>query len=134
MTVRDLGTAIIGGLTLALALHQRWMQADVHGQAVELAEAGAVVALSVSAIRELRRLGILVPITTASCGQTGLTYRDGRTGARIAAHPVHEGRAYQARSGVRRNGGIHSADMQRTFRAALVGEGLHLGHNVLVPG
>ena len=94
MTVRDLGIAITGGLTLALALRQRWMQADVHGQAVELADAVAVVALSVNAVRELRRLGILVPITTASCGQTGLAYRDGRTGARIAANPVHEGRAY----------------------------------------
>jgi salicylate hydroxylase len=133
MTARDLRIAIIGGgiggLTLALALRQRGMQADVYEQAAELAEIGAAVALSANATRELRRLGVLDPITAASCEPTELIYRDGRTGARIAAHPVHEGRAYQARFGAPYYG-IHRADLQRALSGALAGEGLHLGHRL----
>ena len=133
MTARDLRIAIIGGgiggLTLALALRQRGMRADVYEQAAELAEIGAAVALSANATRELRRLGVLDPITTASCEPTKLIYRDGRTGARIAAHPVRQGSAYQARFGAPYYG-IHRADLQRTLSGALAGEGLHLGHRL----
>ncbi len=49
----------IGGLTLAVALRQRGIEADVYEQAPELAEIGAAVALSANSNRELRRLGIL---------------------------------------------------------------------------
>jgi len=49
----------IGGLTLALALRQRGLEADVFEQAPELTEIGAAVALSANSTRELRRLGVL---------------------------------------------------------------------------
>ena len=119
----------IGGLTLALALRQRGMQADVYEQAAELAEIGAAVALSANSTRELRRLGVLDPIAAASCEPTELIYRDGRTGARVAAHPVRDGGAYQARFGAPYYG-IHRADLQRALSGALAGEGLHLGHRL----
>ena len=63
MSARALRFAIvgggIGGLTLALALRQRGMAAEVFEQAPELTEIGAAVALSANATRELRRLGLL---------------------------------------------------------------------------
>ena len=133
MTARDPRIAIvgggIGGLTLALALRQRGLRAEVYEQAAELAEIGAAVALSANATRELRRLGVLDPITAASCEPTELIYRDGRTGARVAAHPVRHGGAYQARFGAPYYG-IHRADLQRALSGALAGEGLHLGHRL----
>lgn len=129
MTARGLRIAIIGGLTLALVLRQRRMQADVYQQAAELAEAGAAVAMSADATWEPRRLGILDPITAASCEPTERISRDGHTGTRIAAHPVREGRAYRARFGAPRYG-IHRTDLQRALGGTLAGKGLHLGHRL----
>ena len=48
----------IGGLSLALALRERGLQADVFEQAPELTEIGAAIALSANAIREFARLGL----------------------------------------------------------------------------
>ena len=45
----------IGGLTLAVALRQRGIEADVYEQAPELTEIGAAIALSANSSRELRR-------------------------------------------------------------------------------
>ena len=133
MTARDPRIAVIGGgiggLTLALALRQRGLAATVYEQAAELAEIGAAVALSANATRELRRLGVLDPIAAASTELTELIYRDGRTGARVAAHPVRDGGAYQARFGAPYYG-IHRADLQRALSGALAGEGLHLAHRL----
>jgi len=56
----------IGGLTLAVALRQRGMEADVYEQAQELAEIGAAVALSANSTRELRRLGMGDALATVS--------------------------------------------------------------------
>ena len=62
MTTQRLRIAIvgggIGGLTLALALQQCGMEAEVFEQAPELTEVGAAVALSANSTRELRRLGV----------------------------------------------------------------------------
>lgn len=119
----------IGGLTLALALRQRGVEADVFEQAPELTEIGAAVALSANATRELRRLGVLDAITAASTEPSELIYRDWRSGRRIAAHPVHQDSRYQARFGAPYYG-IHRADLQRVLGAALGGAGLHLGHRL----
>lgn len=80
----------IGGLTLALAPRQRGVDADVFEQAPELAEVGAAVALSANSTPEPRRLGVLDAITAASVEPSELIHRDGRSGRRIAAHPVHQ--------------------------------------------
>jgi salicylate hydroxylase len=120
----------IGGMTLALALRQRGLEAEVFEQAPELAEIGAAVALSANATRELRRLGVLDPITAASTEPSELIYRNWHDGRRIAAHPVHQDLQYQKRFGAPYHG-IHRADLQRVLSGALGGAGLHLGHRLV---
>jgi len=119
----------IGGLTLALALRQRGMEAEVFEQAQELTEVGAAVALSANSTRELRRLGVLDAITAASTEPTELIYRSWQDGRRIAAHPVRHELRYQQRFGAPYYG-IHRADLQRILSGALGGAVLHLGHRL----
>jgi salicylate hydroxylase len=119
----------IGGLTLALALRQRGIEAGVYEQAPELAEIGAAVALSANATRELARLGLLDALTAVSTEPSELIYRNWRDGRRIAAHPVHEKMSYQGICGAPYCG-IHRADLQRILSGALGGAGLHLDHRL----
>ena len=119
----------IGGLTLALALRQRGLRAEVFEQATQLAEVGAAVALSANATRELRRLGVLDELAAVSTEPTELIYRNWQDGRRIAAHPVRKDGRYQERFGAPYYG-IHRADLQRGLSGALGGEGLHLGHRL----
>ncbi len=119
----------IGGLTLALALRQRGLRAEVFEQAAQLAEVGAAVALSANSTRELRRLGVLDGVAAASTEPTELIYRNWRDGRRIAAHPVRQDGRYQERFGAPYYG-IHRADLQRVLSGALGGEGLHLGYRL----
>ena len=106
----------VGGLTLWLALRERGLCAEVYEQAHELTEIGAAVALSANATRELGRLGVLDEVVAASTEPTELVYRDGRTGERIAAHPIRLNGAYRARFGASYCG-IHRADLQRALSA-----------------
>ena len=119
----------IGGLTLAVALRQRDIEADVYEQAPELAEIGAAVALSANSTRELRRLGMLDALTAVSTEPSELIYRSWRDGSRIAAHPVHENMRYQEICGAPYCG-IHRADLQRILSGALGSAGLHLDHRL----
>lgn len=119
----------IGGLTLALALRQRGIEAAVYEQAAELSEIGAAVALSANATRELRRLGVLDRIADCSTEPSELIYRNWQKGHRIAAFPVHDDLAYQKRFGAPYFG-IHRADLQRILSGALAGAGLHLAHRL----
>jgi 2-polyprenyl-6-methoxyphenol hydroxylase-like FAD-dependent oxidoreductase len=116
----------IGGLSLALALRERGLRAEVFEQAAELTEIGAAIALSANGTREFARLGLLDELAAASTVPTELIYRHWRTGERIAAHPVREGDAYVKRFGAPYFG-IHRADLQKTLSRALGSEGLHLG-------
>jgi salicylate hydroxylase len=120
----------VGGLTLALALRQRGIAFEIFEQAHELAEIGAAVALSANGTRELKRLGVLDSIVSSSTEPTELIYRDGATGARIAAHPIRLGQAYRLRFGAPYCG-LHRADLQRVLSAALGGDGLHLGRRLV---
>ena len=119
----------IGGLTLAMALRQRGIDADVYEQAPELAEIGAAVALSANSSRELYRLGMRDALTAASTEPSELIYRNWRDGSRIAAHLVHENMRYQGICGAPYYG-IHRADLQRILSGALGGAGLHLDHRL----
>jgi len=119
----------IGGLTLALALRQRGLQAEIYEQAPELTEIGAAVALSANATRELRRLGVLDAVMAASTEPSELIFRNWRDGRRVASHPVHAGLAYQTRFGAPYCG-IHRADLQQALAAALGGAGLNLGRRL----
>jgi salicylate hydroxylase len=120
----------IGGLTLALALRERKMAADVFEQAPELTEIGAAVALSANATRELRRLGCLDPIAAVATEPTELIYRRWQDGRRIAAHSVRKDSAYRNRFGAPYFG-VHRADLQRILSSAHGSAGLHLGHRLV---
>ena len=119
----------IGGLTLWHALRARGLSADIYEQAHELTEIGAAVALSANATRELRRLGLLDPVVAASTEPTELLYRNGRTGACIAAHPLRLGEAYRTRFGAPFCG-VHRADLQRALSAGVDLDRLHLGRRL----
>jgi salicylate hydroxylase len=132
--MRDLRIAIIGagigGLTLAIALRQRSVRPEIYEQAAELAEIGAAVGLAANGTRELRRLGVLNDVVAASTEPEELIYRDGRTGERIAAHPVHQDGRYQQRFGAPWCG-IHRAELQRVLSTAHGREALHLSHRLV---
>ena len=119
----------IGGLVLAHALRARGYSPDLYEQSAELTEIGAAVALSANATRELQRLDLLDDVRSASTEPTELIHRDGRTGARIASHPVRLGGSYLARYAAPYFG-IHRADLQKALSKRLVGE-IHLGHRVV---
>ncbi len=119
----------IGGLTLALALRQRGLEATIYEQASRLTEIGAAVALSANATRELRRLGVLDAVMAASTEPSELIFRHWRDGARVVAHDVHVGLAYQSRFGAPYCG-VHRADLQRALGAAWGGAGLHFGRRL----
>lgn len=119
----------IGGLTLALALRLRGIDAKVYEQAARLTEIGAAVALSANATRELERLDVLAAAMSASTEPTELIYRGWRTDDRIAAFPVRNGGAYRERFGGPYLG-IHRADLQRALGGAVGPRILHLGHRL----
>lgn len=119
----------IGGLTLALALRQQGIPADVFEAASVLTEIGAAVALSANATRELARLGLLDAIAAVSTEPSELIFRDGRTGDRIAAHDVATHDRYRERFGAPYFG-VHRADLQTVLSRAVGGECLHLGHRL----
>src|SRR3954464_6882626 len=110
----------IGGLTLAIALRQRGLTADVYEQAPELTEIGAAVALSANSNRELARLGVLDQIDAVATEPSELIYRSWKDGRRIAAFPVNKNLAYRTRFGAPYYG-IHRADLQRILSGALGG-------------
>lgn len=116
----------IGGLSLALALRERGIRADVFEQAAELTEIGAAIGIAGNSTREFARLGLLDQLSAAATMPSELIYRDWRTGERISAHPVAEDDWY-----VRRFGapwfGLHRADLQKILGGAFGAENLHLG-------
>lgn len=116
----------IGGLSLALALRERGLRADVFEQAAELTEIGAAIGLAGNGVREYARLGLLDELAAASTIPTELIYRHWQDGSRIAAHPVRVDGWYQKRFGVPWFG-IHRADLQQILSRAFGMENLHLG-------
>jgi salicylate hydroxylase len=119
----------IGGLTLALALRQRGLAADIYEQADELREIGAAIALTANGTRELKRLGCLDAIAAVSTQPTEFIWRGWRDDHRIASFPVAKGGAYLDRVGAPYFG-THRSDLQRVLVAALGSDGLHLGHRL----
>ena len=119
----------IGGLTLALALRQRGIEAVIYEQAAHLTEIGAAIALSANGTRELERLGCLDALASASTEPTELIYRGWADDGRIASFPVRQEAAYRERFGAPYFG-IHRADLQTILSARHGGGGLHLGHRL----
>lgn len=119
----------IGGLVLAHALRARGFAPELYEQSAELTEIGAAVALSANATRELERLGLLDDICSASTEPTEVVHRDGRTGVRIASHPMRLGGSYRARFGGPYFG-IHRADLQKALSGRYAGS-IALGHRLV---
>ncbi|MGW7531849.1 FAD-dependent monooxygenase [Amycolatopsis sp. NPDC054798] len=112
----------IGGLTLALALRERGIGAEVYERSAQLREIGAAVALSANGSRVLERLGLRDELAACSAVPTELVYRHWRGGRRIAAYPI--GAAYEERF-AGPYFGVHRADLQRILAGAF-GK-VHLG-------
>ncbi|MFB9927922.1 FAD-dependent monooxygenase [Amycolatopsis halotolerans] len=115
----------IGGLTLALALRQRGIGAEVYERSAELREVGAAVALAANGSRVMRRLGLRDELAACSAVPTELVYRHWRDGRRVVAFPI--GDAYEERFGGPYFG-VHRADLQRILADAW-GK-VHLGRRV----
>jgi salicylate hydroxylase len=113
----------IGGLTLAIALRQRGLGADLYEQASELREVGAAVALSANGTRVFERLGLGPQLAARGFEVAALIYRDGRSGALIGRHDV--GATYRQRFGAPYLG-IHRADLQAILSAAAGLASIHL--------
>ncbi|WP_020659349.1 FAD-dependent monooxygenase [Amycolatopsis benzoatilytica] len=105
----------IGGLTLALALRERGIEARVYERSSELREIGAAVALSANGSRVLERLGLGAELAACSAVPTELVYRHWRGGRRLVAYPI--GAAYEERFAGPYYG-IHRADLQRILAGA----------------
>ncbi|SDB92535.1 salicylate hydroxylase [Raineyella antarctica] len=117
----------IGGLTLALALRERGIQATLLERTSELREVGAAVALSANATNLYHRYGVYDALDEVSWPQTDLVFRDGRTGATLARTPV--GESYKERFGAD-YWGIHRAELQRVLSGAVGMDSIRLSHKV----
>src|SRR5215472_7631090 len=83
----------IGGLTLALALRQRGLTADVYEQASELREIGAAVALTANGTREFQRMGCLDAIAAPHIVHRRPPTRQRPRGFSSIARPLDQRRA-----------------------------------------
>ena len=134
MTAKEIRIGIVGGgvggLTLALALRDRGLGADVYEQASELREIGAAVALTANGTRELERLGCLDAVAALSTEPSEIIWRGWRDDSRIASFPIARGGVYRARFGAPYFG-IHRSDLQRVLGAAHGSDRLHLGYRLV---
>jgi salicylate hydroxylase len=117
----------VGGLTLALALRRRGIEAEILEQSAQLREIGAAVTLSANSTRLLRDVGLADSLAQISTEPTRLVHRDGRDGHLIAATKGPEW--YRGAFGAPFVG-LHRADLQRLLADAVGTEHLFLGCRV----
>ena len=118
----------IGGLTLALALRERGIEATILERTAELREVGAAVGLAANAVRLLGRYGVNEALSEVSFLPSDLIFRDGRSGSVLGRTAV--GETYRERFGAD-FWGLHRADLQRVLSEAVGVERIHLSHNVI---
>lgn len=132
MTSRDLKIAIvgagIGGLTLALALREHGIDAQVYEQTDVLREVGAAVALSANATRFYERMGLGAAFDTMCAEIPSLVFRDGRSGGVIGHHRGEPGYREQFGGAY---WGVHRADLQTVLSQAVGLDRIHLGHRLV---
>jgi 2-polyprenyl-6-methoxyphenol hydroxylase-like FAD-dependent oxidoreductase len=131
MRRRDLRVLIagggIGGITTALALRQRGIDAVLFEQAEAFREVGAGIQLSANATRVLRTLGLGEPLARVGIYPEGRDYRAWDTGERVFWTPlgeqaeVHFGAPYYQ---------VHRADLLGILVNALGDTGIHLNAHV----
>lgn len=117
----------VGGLTLALALRHRGIEAEILEQSAELHEVGAAVSLAANATRLLRGIGLGECLAQVSTEPTRLVHRDGRNGRLIAATP---GPGWYRTTFGAPFAGLHRADLQRLLADAVGPRHLFLGCRV----
>ncbi|MGH3087604.1 MAG: FAD-dependent monooxygenase, partial [Rubrobacteraceae bacterium] len=118
----------VGGLTLAIALRELGVEAEVFEQSSELAEIGAAVALAANSTRLLRRLGVDEALAETSWEPTELQFRRWDDGALIWSHPV--GEWYRNRCGAPFYG-MHRKHLQRALIDRLGPGVVRLSHKVV---
>jgi salicylate hydroxylase len=127
----DLKIAIIGagigGLTLALALREHGIDAQLYEQTDELREVGAAVALSANATRFYERMGLRAAFDAVCAEIPALIYRDGRSGEVIGQHRGEP--SYRDQFGGS-YWGVHRADLQAVLSNAVGLERIHLSHRL----
>jgi salicylate hydroxylase len=118
----------IGGLTLARALVERGIEADVYEQAGELREIGAAVALSANGIRELERLGLGRGLAAISTQPSSLCLRrsDGTLSCR---EPMGERDGYRDAFGSAFYG-VHRVPLLKLLAEGLDPDRIHLAHRI----
>ena len=117
----------VGGLTLALLLRQRGIEADILERSTGLSEVGAAVALSANGTRVLRHLGLDEQLAAASLEPAAVIHRDGRDGRVIAV--TKDPGWYRDRFGASFYSVARTA-LQRLLADAFGAERLHLGSPV----
>ena len=114
----------IGGLTAAVALHQRDIEVEVYEQSPQIAEIGAGVSLSPNAIKAFRALGLEAPIAAIGFKSDNQLVRAWDTGdviSRVFRKGVYEkefGAPYLS---------AHRADLVDVLRRQLPDSVFHLG-------
>jgi len=119
----------IGGLTLARALAERGIEADVYEQAGELREIGAAVALSANGVRELERLGLAGGLAAIATQPSSLCIRRGDDGTLICREPMGEGNVYPDAFGSAYYG-VHRVPLLKLLAEGIDPGRVHLGHRV----
>jgi len=118
----------IGGLTLALALREHGVDAQLYEQTDELREVGAAVALSANATRFYERMGLRSAFDAVCAEIPALIYRDGRSGELIGQHRGEP--SYRQQFGGS-YWGVHRADLQAVLSEAVGLERINLGHRLI---
>ncbi|MFM0521221.1 MULTISPECIES: FAD-dependent monooxygenase [Caballeronia] len=118
----------IGGLTLALALREHGVDAQLYEQTDELREVGAAVALSANATRFYERMGLRSAFDAVCAEIPALIYRDGRSGELIGEHRGEP--SYRQQFGGS-YWGVHRADLQAVLSEAVGLERINLGHRLI---
>ncbi|BBU30625.1 salicylate hydroxylase [Burkholderia sp. THE68] len=117
----------IGGLTLALALREYGLDAQLYEQTDELREVGAAVALSANATRFYERMGLRAAFDAVCAEIPALIYRDGRSGEVIGQHRGEP--SYRQQFGGS-YWGVHRADLQAVLSRAVGIERINLSHRL----
>jgi salicylate hydroxylase len=115
----------VGGLSLALALRERGMEAQIYEKTNELREVGAAVYLAANASRFMERFGLGPAFSDVSWEPTGLIFRDGRDGHVIGRHAGTESGVFGAPGW-----GIHRADLQQILADDVGRDRIHLGKEI----
>ncbi|MDR0780589.1 MAG: FAD-dependent monooxygenase [Pseudomonadales bacterium] len=118
----------IGGLTLALALREHGIAAQLYEQTDELREIGAAVALSANATRFYDRMGLRSEFQEVCSEMSALIYRDGRSGAVVGHHRGTP--SYREQFGGS-YWGVHRADLQAVLSKAVGLEHIRLSHRLV---